>query len=114
MRLNFLLRCVAAGILLLLLSSLSANSTRAELRLPAVISDNMVLQSDHTNPVWGWAKSGEKVVIAVAGHTVAGKAGQDGRWRLVLPNLPIQAPTDRNPCANVFWLGTDHSQCVGW
>ncbi len=85
MRLNFLRRCVAAGLIL----GLSGASVRAELRLPAVISDNMVLQREHANPVWGWAKPGEKVVVTVAGNAVAGTAGQDGRWRLTLPKLPV-------------------------
>lgn len=75
-------RCVPMSILLLFLS---ADTATAELRLPAVISDGMILRQDHANPLWGWAEPGEKVVVTVAGHTVSGKAGQDGRWQVSLP-----------------------------
>lgn len=30
----------------------------AELRLPAIFSDHMVLQQKMENPIWGWAKPG--------------------------------------------------------
>ncbi len=119
MRLNILLRCVVAGLLL----GLSGASVRAELRLPAVISDNMVLQRDHANPVWGWAKPGERVVVTIAGQTITGKASRDGRWRLTLPKLSAQhepieihvrtssgtAKTIRNVLIGEVWLCTGPS-----
>ncbi len=86
MRLNTMLFSATVGLLL----SVPGTIVRAELRLPAVISDNMVLQRDHANPLWGWANPGEQVVVSVAGRTVVGKAGLDGRWRLTLPKLPVQ------------------------
>ena len=33
----------------------------AELRLPAIISDNMVLQQKTTVTLWGWADAGENI-----------------------------------------------------
>ena len=33
-------------------------SARAELNLPAIFGDNMVLQQEMRVPVWGWAKPG--------------------------------------------------------
>ena len=35
----------------------------AEVKLPALFSDNMVLQQDFNAPVWGWADPGEKVSV---------------------------------------------------
>ena len=45
--------------LLSLFFAISTASTFAELRLPAVISDHMVLQAGQSVPIWGWAEEGE-------------------------------------------------------
>ena len=62
----------------------------AELRLPAVISNNMVLQRGQPVPIWGWAEPGESVTITVAGKTARAPAGQDGRWQVRLPAVEPQ------------------------
>jgi len=55
----------------------------AQIKLPAVISDNMVLQQNMKVPIWGWAKPGEKVRIKPSwqklGQTSA-RADKDGKW----------------------------------
>ena len=33
----------------------------AELKLPAIISDQMVLQQNTQAPIWGWASSGDDI-----------------------------------------------------
>jgi sialate O-acetylesterase len=62
---------------------LSASPTTADVKLPAVISDNMVLQQKTKAPIWGWARPGEKVSIKPSWQrqkeTVA-KADEDGKW----------------------------------
>jgi sialate O-acetylesterase len=60
-------------------------SAQAELRLPAIISDHMVLQQQQSNAIWGWDTAGTEVKVSFAGKTVSGKAGQDGKWRVKLP-----------------------------
>ena len=47
----------------LLVVILFASITVADVRLPAVISDNMVLQQQDTAAVWGWADAGEDVKV---------------------------------------------------
>ncbi len=47
---------------LAMLVAMSVSVTQAEVKLPAVFSDNMVLQRTIEVPVWGWADAGEKVV----------------------------------------------------
>ena len=66
-------------------------STRlpAAIKLPAVIGDNMVLQRDQPVPIWGWADKGEEVIVKVAGQTLTTKAGEDGRWKVVLAKLHV-------------------------
>jgi len=62
---------------------------RADIRLPGVIGDHMVLQQDKPIPVWGWAEPGEKVTVRLSGQEMSARARDDGRWRVVFP--PLQA-----------------------
>ena len=39
---------------------------KAEVKLPAVFSDHMVLQRSNVTPVWGWAEPGEKIKVQFA------------------------------------------------
>ncbi len=57
---------------------------RAELKLPAVIGDHMVLQQKQANPIWGWDTPGTKVTVTFAGQTHTATAGADGRWTVKL------------------------------
>ncbi|MHC4248601.1 MAG: sialate O-acetylesterase [Planctomycetota bacterium] len=57
----------------------------AEVKLPAVIDNHMVLQRDVPLPIWGYAAAGEKVSVTFRGTTKQTRAGADGRWRVTLP-----------------------------
>jgi sialate O-acetylesterase len=59
-------------------------AARADVKLPALFSDNMVLQQGMNVPVWGWADEGEEVAVTFRGKTVKTKA-QDGKWMVKLP-----------------------------
>lgn len=63
----------------------------AAVRLPAIISENMVLQRDTGVRIWGWAQDGETVTVEFAGQTKTAKAGQDGRWLVTLDPLAASA-----------------------
>ncbi|HEY8959091.1 sialate O-acetylesterase [Chitinophaga sp.] len=56
----------------------------ADVRLPNVFGDNMVLQRDKPIPVWGWADKNEKVTIQFNQQVKTVKAGKDGRWKVLL------------------------------
>lgn len=56
----------------------------ADVRLPAIFSDHMVLQAGEPVPVWGWAEPGEQVTVLLAGQKHEARAGNDGRWRVTL------------------------------
>jgi sialate O-acetylesterase len=56
----------------------------ADVRLPAILSDHMVLQRGGTVPVWGWAAPQERVTVRINGQTRTARAAQDGRWRVDL------------------------------
>ena len=56
-------------------------------RLPALISDNMVLQQGRPAPIWGWADKGEVVTVNLGEQLYTTKAGDDGRWKIELKKL---------------------------
>ena len=64
----------------------------ADVKLPAVVGPNMVLQRDISVPIWGWADSGEDVTVTFAGQTKATKAAADGRWMVRLDPLTAGGP----------------------
>ena len=68
-----------------------ASNVRADVRLPALFSDNMVLQQGMRVPVWGWAEDGEAVTVSFRGETVQTKA-KDGKWTLKLSRLKAGGP----------------------
>jgi sialate O-acetylesterase len=60
---------------------------RADVKLPALFSDGLVLQQESKCPIWGSADPGEMVKVTLTGgKTLAGavKAGEDGKWRVDL------------------------------
>ncbi len=59
----------------------------ADVKLPALISDNMVLLQDAKTNVWGTADAGEKVTVTLDGKSVSTAADQDGKWSVKLEGL---------------------------
>ena len=64
---------------------------RADVSLPHVFGNDMVLQSGQRVPVWGKAAPGERVTVSFAGQSVSSVAGADGRWRVDLKPLAVNA-----------------------
>ena len=63
-------------------------SARADVRLPMMFSDNMVVQRETAATFWGWASPGEQVSVAASwGQRAAATAAADGQWKLNL-NTP--------------------------
>lgn len=63
------------------------SSSIADVRLPEVISDNMVLQKDIPLPIWGWAAAGEDVTVTLGESTATTKADGSGKWKVTLPAI---------------------------
>ncbi|TFW32298.1 sialate O-acetylesterase [Massilia horti] len=63
---------------------LLASPSFAVVRLPAIISDHMVLQRSPKVPVWGWADPQETVTVKIGNQTRTTRAGADGRWQVDL------------------------------
>lgn len=85
MRLKFLLRIRL--ILMLVLWLLGVLPVEADVTLPAMFTDHMVLQADQSVSVWGWAEPGEDVRVSVAGQYRAVKTDRAGSWRVQLDPL---------------------------
>jgi sialate O-acetylesterase len=59
-------------------------SARADVRVPSLIGDNMVLQQGRKDRVWGWARAGERVSVTFQGRTSRANADADGRWQVFI------------------------------
>jgi sialate O-acetylesterase len=79
----------AIGTLLFFLGSLIFNQATAQVKLPQIIRDSMILQRDAKINIWGWASKGEKINVRFNGKTYRTKTGDDGKWKVQL--LPMKA-----------------------
>lgn len=59
----------------------------ADVKLPAVFSDHMVLQQQIPLRVWGWADAGEMVTVSIGANTEVVKTAENGRWEVKLPAM---------------------------
>lgn len=69
---------------------LTTASLRAEVKLPTIFSDHMVLQQGISVPVWGWADEGELVVVQYRDQVVQTRA-KNGKWQVKLAALKASA-----------------------
>jgi sialate O-acetylesterase len=76
----------------MLLSLPFGHAATAQVRLPRLVSDGMVLQRDQPVRIWGWAKPGEGVNVAFQGKTYKATTGADGQWRVTLPAMKAGGP----------------------
>ncbi|MBN2412482.1 sialate O-acetylesterase [candidate division KSB1 bacterium] len=66
----------------------------ADVRLPAVIGSNMVIQQNTDVPIWGWANAGEKITVKTSWNTTATStiAGKNGKWLVKLKSPDAGGP----------------------
>lgn len=64
----------------------------AQVSLPKVFGDNMVLQRDIEIPIWGNAAPGTNVVVELGSARVGAKTGLDGKWTAKLPKFKAGGP----------------------
>lgn len=60
------------------------HSAMAQLKLPSVISSNMVLQQGREVNIWGWAAPGATVSVSFLKKTYTTKADASGAWKTKL------------------------------
>ncbi len=72
------------SIVLTLVLILVVNALLADVRLPQIFGDGMVLQRNQPIAVWGWADPGERVEVKLNNQSQETTAGADGAWKLQL------------------------------
>jgi sialate O-acetylesterase len=79
-------------ILFFLLFLFAGRWCTAQVRLPQLIADKMVVQRDIPVTVWGWASPGERVIVELAGRRVRTIAASDSSWEVKLPSMKAGGP----------------------
>jgi sialate O-acetylesterase len=74
--------------------ALTCASARADVKLPAIIDSNMVLQRDIPLKIWGWADPGEKVTVSFDKQKLEATADKDGNWLVKLEPTKAGGPFD--------------------
>jgi len=79
------------GVLLIIIL-LTNQQARAEVKLPQLIGNRMVLQRNTNLKIWGWASSKEKVKLSFKGRKFETTTGHDGTWLIILPKMKAGGP----------------------
>ncbi len=64
----------------------------AQLKLPKLVSDGMILQRDVKLTIWGWADQNETITIDFKGKSYQTVADSSGEWQLMLPEQKAGGP----------------------
>ncbi len=93
---------------ILVIIVISSYCLHADVTLPKIFNDNMVLQRDRTIPVWGWANPNEKITVQFNHQTKKTKADKSGKWMIKLDSEsaggPYQGSDKVFACASQYIL----------
>jgi sialate O-acetylesterase len=64
----------------------------AEVTLPSLFSDHMVLQRETEVPIWGWAEPGEEICVTIGDQQHTCTTGPSGVWQVEICGLPAGGP----------------------
>jgi sialate O-acetylesterase len=78
------MRTIFNGVVFVIFMAWAVVAGAAELKMPAIFSDEMVLQRDTKVAVWGWADAGAEVTVEFAGQKKTAKVDHTGKWMLKL------------------------------
>lgn len=79
------------ALIVIAFSLLSINAA-AQVRLPKLISNGMILQRESTLTIWGWAGEGEKITVQFLNKGYHTKADLAGNWQIQLPPQKAGGP----------------------
>ena len=88
MKIPFFKDIILVSILQLTLHTIS----QANIRLPKLVGDHMVLQRETNIPLWGWADANEEVVLTFNGNTYKALPNSDKKWQISLPKMNAGGP----------------------
>lgn len=83
---------VRKRMLVAVVAALWCAALRAEVKLPAIFSDNMVLQQGLEIPVWGTAAANEVVTVGCNGQQKSAKTDANAKWLVRLPAMQAGGP----------------------
>jgi sialate O-acetylesterase len=63
----------------------------ADIQMPAIFGDHMVLQRDMRTPVWGKADPWETVSVSIGSRHAQTVADESGKWRVALEPMAVSA-----------------------
>ncbi|MDR9364323.1 MAG: sialate O-acetylesterase [Balneolaceae bacterium] len=75
---------------------LISTSVFAQIQLPKLISDRMVLQRNQELTIWGWASPNEDVTLTFQESTFSTTADNEGIWEIKLPPQEAGGPYEMN------------------
>jgi len=78
--------------LIIMQQLLAAYNLKAQVRLPRLVSDSMVLQRDRPVVIWGWASPREEVVILFNNKQYKTIANTEGKWIQTLSPVKAGGP----------------------
>jgi sialate O-acetylesterase len=76
----------------LLVTLFFSSPSLADVRLPKLVGDHMVLQRDTKLAIWGWADAGEKVTVTFQNKKYTATPDANGKWMVSLPALKAGGP----------------------
>ncbi|MFM7070698.1 MAG: sialate O-acetylesterase, partial [Planctomycetota bacterium] len=68
------------------------SAARADVKLPKIFGNHMVLQQKSQVSIWGWADPGEEVTVTLNGASATAKAGDDKKWSLKIATPEAGGP----------------------
>jgi sialate O-acetylesterase len=88
------LRCLQVLTVVALVCCWASSNAVADVTLPNIFGDHMVLQRDQPNRVWGRADAGEQVTVTIAGQSHNAVADEKGDWTVTLAPLALGDPLE--------------------
>lgn len=89
---RFLLYCFGNALFTLVFQFLTFSPAAADVRMPDVFGDHMILQRDMKLTVWGEADNGEEVTVSIGGLSATAVAASDGAWSVKLGRMKAGGP----------------------
>ena len=84
------IRVVALALIVFLLSGVG--QCQADISLPSIFSDNMVLQRETQTKIYGTADPKQKLTVQFGEVTVKTTTGADGNWSVLMPTGQAGGP----------------------
>jgi sialate O-acetylesterase len=105
---------------LFIITNLFVSKAYADVKLPRIFSDNMVLQRETPVKIWGWADPGERVRVNIINQTKSTRTDRNGKWSVTLDPLKAGGPVEltiqgkntiklTNVLIGDVWLGSGQS-----